>query len=178
MSDIPESDEAKITEALFGKRPAARANFYLHGARNEDASIAAGYPIYEDRVYVSIRIPDSKDFVSRPAKPVDYREHAEAYARFERVRDWKQHSIELLPGITTAQLATLRELGLFTIEQLAAHTPATAPWLTRPDGDPYPVLEGALTPQLLPLHAQATRLVAYLNKPRLRLVDGQLQEIA
>lgn len=178
MSDIPQADEAKINEALFGKRPPARARFFLHGSKNEDATAAAGYPVYDDRVYIEVKIPDSKDFVSRLAQPKDYREFPEAAALFERVRNWTQHSLELLPGITTAQLATLRDLHLHTIEQLAGHTPETAIWTKRLDGDPYPKLEGRLPEPFVELQLLAKRFINFINKPRLRLVDGQLKEVS
>jgi hypothetical protein len=177
-SNLPERDEAVIAAEIFGKRPPQRARFFLHGAKDEDASLAAGYPVYVDKVYVAISVPDSKDFVSRPAKGPDFREFAEAAAKFERAKNWAQHSLELLPGITTAQLATAHALGLFTIEQLAAHTPDNAPWAKLPDGDPFPNLAGQLPPALEPAHVYAKRFVAFANKPRLRLVDGTLQEVS
>lgn len=177
MSDLPPADEAKITEELFGKRPAARARFFLHGAKNEGATLAAGYPVYEDRVYVEVRIPDSKDFVSRLAQPADFHDFPQAYAHFERVRDWKQHALELLPHVTAAQLATLRDLGFFTIEQLAGHTPETAPWTKHREGDLFPGLRGELPASLADLKLLAKRYVNFANKPRLRLVDGELKEV-
>lgn len=177
MSELPERDEAIIRKELFGDRPAPRARFYLHGAINEEQSQQAGHPVYEDKVYVEIRMPDATDYMSKLATPTDFRQHPEAYKLFERIRDWKQHRLDLLPGITPAQLATLRALSLHTIEQLASHTPETAPWLTREDGDPYPKLAGELPASLEPIKTTARRYVSFC-KPRLRLVDGRLQEVA
>lgn len=177
MSDIPERDEAIIMKELFGSRPAPRARFYLHGAKQEEASQTNGYPVFEDRVYVEIRIPDSTDFMSHPATPGDIRQHPEAYKLFERARDWKQHPLELLPSVTPAILATLKSLGLHTIEQLAAHTSENAPWLKADDGDPFPILKGELPASLHETQATAKRFMSF-NKPRMRLVDGKIVEAA
>ena len=183
MSDIPQSDEELIRAELFGRRPPMKARFYLHGAKDGDASEAAGYPVYTDKVYVEIKQADSTDFVSYPAKRQHMAEHKDAYALFERTRGWNQHSLELLPGVTPALLATLRDFNFHTIEQLAAFTPETAPWMQAKlgedeSGDPYPNLNGALPPTLEPLQMVAKRFVQFVTKPRLRLIDGELKEIA
>lgn len=176
MSELPQSDQEIIEKELFGTRPKPRARFYMHGARNEDASQRLGYPVYEDRIYVEIKMPDSTDYMSQLATNALIREHPDAYKLFERVRDWKQHALELLPGITPAQLATLHDLNLHTIEQVAAHTPETAPWLKHVDGDPFPKLAGELPPSLQDLKTTAKRFVLF-GKPRARYVNGNLEEI-
>lgn len=161
MSDIDPRLENMIVKELFGERPAAKAHFFLHGAKNEDATIAAGYPVYEDKVYVGIHIPDSPDYVSVPASEQHFQEYPQAYARFKQWQDWKQHNLELLPGITPAKTATLKELKIHTIEQLASH-------------------EGDLTPHVEDLRAIAKKFVLFMSggKPRLRLIDGKLEEVA
>lgn len=185
MSDVPQRDEQIIMEELFGKRPKARARFYLHGAKDGDATEASGYPVYIDKLYVEIKIPDSTDFMSQPATKKEIREYPEAYALFERARGWNQHSLELLPGITPAILATLRELRYHTIEQLAAHDPENAAWigsgLEDEDGnvveDPFPALQGQLPESVVPTYHAARRYVQFANKPRLRLIDGVPTEV-
>lgn len=177
MSDVPQHDQQIIEREVFGIRPKERARFYLHGARDEDASQSAGYPVYSERVYVEIKVPDDKDFMSRPASRDDFKQYPDAYAHFERVRDWKQHPLDLLPGLSCALAATCRDLGLFTIEQLAGHTPATAPWV-RDGEDRFPALKGELPPSLTVAATTARRFIAFSNKPRLRLVDGVVQEVA
>ena len=159
--ELPQNDQTMIERELFGTRPAPRARFYAHASRNEDASERNGYPTYDDRVYVEIRIPDSVDFVSRPAASDDFVTFPQAYAHFERFRDWKQHSLDLLPGVPLSKLATLRDLKIHTIEQLAEHT------------DPLPE-------QFADVRALALRFSLFFrgDKPRLRLVDGQLEQIA
>lgn len=178
MSDIPATDQQIIEKEVFGARPKERARFYLHGARDEDASQAAGHPVYAEKVYVEIKVPDDKDFMSRPATKADFRQYPDSYAHFERVRDFKQHRLDLLPGMSVALLATAQALGLFTIEQLAAHTPENAPWRLSNDEDPYPVLAGELPAALQDARLTAKRFVNFANKPRVRLVDGALQEVA
>lgn len=175
--DLPERDAEIIHRELFGARPPPRARFFMHGARNEQESITRGYPVHEDRVYVEIKIPDSTDFVSHPASSQEMRQFADAYKQFERIRDWKQHSLELLPNATPAALATAKCLGIFTVEQLAGHDPARAPWTLSDDGDRFPELKGELPPELRQLHIDARRFVLFYNKPRMRLVNGKLEEV-
>lgn len=159
--ELPHNDQAMIERELFGTRPAARARFYPHAAKNEDATERNGYPTYDDRVYVEIKIPDSTDFVSRPATPDDFIQFPQAYAHYERVRDWKYHSLELIPNLPLSSLATLRELKIHTIEQLAEHA------------DELPAF-------LSDARAQSLRFIRFFrgDKPRLRLVDGRLEEVA
>ena len=178
--DLPMQDEVRINEALFGSRPAAKARFYLHGARNEEETTKNGYPVYEDRVYIEIKIPDCADFMSQPANRQHFKEYPREYEYFQKYRDWKQHSLELLPGVTPAILATLQALGFHTVEHLAAHTPETAPWL-KAEENPYPQLNGELPPSLQTIKEKAISLVAFWTnppKPRLRLVDGKLEQVA
>lgn len=159
--DLPPNDQAMIERELFGVRPAARARFYPHAAMNGDATAANGFPTFDDKIYVEIRIPDSTDFVSRPASPDDFVKFPEAYAHFQRVRDWNQHPLELIPSVPLSKLATLRALKIHTIEQLAAH-------------------EGDLPEIVRDVRALAVRFTHFFrgDKPRLRLVDGQLEQIA
>lgn len=186
MSDVPQRDEQIIMEELFGKRPASRARFYLHGAKDEDASASAGHPVFTDKVYVEIRIPDSTDFMSRPANKKDEREYPAAFAAFERAKNWNQHSLSLLPGMTPSILATLNALRYYTIEQLAAHDDANPAWFGTgaedENGnvvdDPYPALKGALPESMLPTFHKAKRFVQFANKPHLRLVNGALTEVS
>jgi len=185
MSDLPQRDEQIINEELFGKRPAARARFYLHGAKDGTASEAAGYPVYTDKTYVEVRIPDSTDFMSQPATKLHERQFPEAFALFERTRNWNQHSLSLLPGMTPSILATLAELRYFTIEQLAGHDPEKAAWIGSgvedEDGnmvdDPFPALAGQLPESVAPMYQKAKRFTQFANKPHLRLIDGALQEV-
>ena len=178
--DLPPQDEAKINEALFGSRPNARARFYLHGARNEEETINNGYPVYEDRVYIEIKIPDCADFMSQVATRQHFKEFAKEYEHFQKYRDWKQHSLELLPGVTPAILATLTALRFHTIEHLAAHTPETAPWLKDEENN-YPALNGELPPTLQTIKEKAISLVAFWTnppKPRFRFVDQKMEQVA
>lgn len=178
--DLEPRLQSQIEKELFGERPKAHARFYLHGARNEEETIKNGYPVYDDKVYIEIKIPDCADFMSQPATREHFREYPQAYAFFEKWRDWKQHSLELLPGVTPAILATLQALGFHTVEHLASHTPETAPWL-KLEENPYPLLEGELPPLLQPIKGKAISLVAFWNnppKPRLRSVDGKLEQVA
>lgn len=157
--DLPQNDQQMIERELFGTRPTARARFYAHAALNGDATEKNGFETYDDKVYVEIRIPDSTDFVSRPATNDDFVTFPQAYAQFERIRDWKQHSLDLLPGVPLSKLATLRSMKLHTIEQLAAYA------------EPLPEL-------VSDVHALSLRFIRFFNgsdsKPRLRLVDGAL----
>lgn len=159
--ELPARDQQMIEKELFGTRPEARARFYYHAALNQDATDRNGYPSFDDRVYVEIRIPDSTDFMSRPASESDYAKFPQAYAHFQRVKDWDQHSLDLLPKVPLSKKATLRALKIHTIEQLAAH-------------------EGELPDAVQDVKALAVRFTHFFrgDKPRFRLVNGQLEQYA
>lgn len=178
--DLAPQLEERINKELFGSRPAAKARFYLHGARNEEETIKNGYPVYDDKVYVEIKVPDCADFMSQPATRQHFSDYPREYEHFQKWREWNQHSLELLPGMTPALYATLRALGFHTIEHLAAHTAETAPWL-KAEEPLFPELHGELPPSVQTMKEKAISLVAFWTnppKPRLRLVDGKLEQVA
>ena len=99
-----------------------RVAFYLHATRDELASAREGRPIYVDTIYMSRKALNTKDFISSPASPEDIRAHPKEWADFQERRESKTH-LGYLPKITPAELLTLHEMEIFSIEDFAAAKP-------------------------------------------------------
>ena len=98
MDTLSPTDQAVYHE-VFGAPPKRTATFYLHARKDQAASEAAGYPVFHDVPYCTIRLQGEKDFVSREATDAHRAEFPQAWAHFERVQAWDQHSIEMLPKV-------------------------------------------------------------------------------
>lgn len=97
---------------------------------NKRASLEAGCPKYEDREWISIRIPGDNTFgIDHFATDEEKQEHAASLAAFR-----KNHSsegvigtlLEEWPQVTRSLAEELRNVGIKTVEQLAALTDANA----------------------------------------------------
>lgn len=156
--DLPQELNQQIEREVFGAPPKRTATFYLHAQSDPAASEKAGYPVFRDIPYCTIRLAGEKDFVSRPATDEHRAEFPQAWAHFERVRSWEQHSLDLLPKMPPSVMASLKGLKVHTIEQLAERTD--------------------LPDVFQPWHAMAVRWKRFWSgdKPRLRLVNGEFVE--
>src|SRR5690606_33088272 len=108
-----------IYHEVFGAPPKRSATFYMHARKDECASGEAGFPVYRDVPYCTIRLKGERDFVSNEATDAHRAEFPQAWHHFERTLAWDQHGIEMLPRIPPSAVATLKELGVHTIERLA-----------------------------------------------------------
>lgn len=102
---------------------------------------------------IAKRNAGEKDFVSEPMTHEHRAMFPQAWNWFQAQQTRKQAaSIELLPGISPAELAELRELKLTDLDALA---------------------DAAVPVELEPWRALALRFRT-LSKPRMRLVDGAM----
>lgn len=150
----PRSEDEQTAATLFGKAPDLEVAIYQGASLDAELTAATGRPRYVNTLMIAKRNAGERDFVSEPLTD----EHR---AMFPRAWAWFQAqeakraapSIDLLPGISPAELAELRELKLTDLDLLADCS-------TVPD-------------ELSSWRALALRFRT-LSKPRMRLVDGAM----
>lgn len=150
----PFDEEGQMHERLFGKRPDTFVAIHEDAMEDTELSASSGRPRYRNVTMISIRNKGEKDFVSVPLKD----EHLRMFPR--AAKWWQQHkdasakiSVRLLPGMSIAEAMELEGINM---------------------GDLDSLLAGELPPEL----AHWRPIAARIRKPRMRLVDGQLQEVA
>ena len=154
IAPAPRNEDEQTAAALFGKAP--DLEIAIHQGCQLDAALTekSARPRYVNTLMIAKRNAGEKDYVSEPLTD----EHR---AMFPRAWAWWQAqekrraaaSVELLPGITPADIAELRELKITDLDQLA-------------DCSDIPV-------ELADWQAMARRFRT-LSKPRMRLVDGAM----
>lgn len=113
-----ESDATFTSTAVVAKN---YARFYPKWVRNNFQSKEQGVEVGEYRDFVMILCPGQKDEVHRQATDQDKREYPQEWASY---KEGKEHRIsgtpiELLPGIDTGRIASLKSLYIYSVEQLA-----------------------------------------------------------
>jgi len=153
----PQDEEGRLDEAVNGKRPDYLVAIYGGADVDPVLSAESGRTRYRNAPMIAIRIKGDKDFISVPMTD----EHANRFPR--AVKWWNENkaggllvSVRLLPGITPADVAELDELKLSDVDALAA----------------------ADVPENLQPWQSLARRFKTLAKPRMRLVEGHLQEVA
>ena len=149
------TEEQRAAQEAFG-RQSTDIEVAIHLGCQLDAALTekAARPRYVNTLMIAKRNAGEKDYVSEPLTD----EHR---AMFPRAWAWWQAqekrraaaSVELLPGITPADIAELRELKITDLDQLA-------------DCSDIPE-------ELAEWQAMARRFRT-LSKPRMRLVDGAM----
>ena len=104
--------------------------FYHHPTLNQAKSDDAGRPVYEEIVFIEIRIPGDKDsVVIRKATDMDIDRFPEHYRKF-KARDTEDHIegtlLDEWPGITRSQCEDLKFFNIRTVEQLASLNDSSA----------------------------------------------------
>ncbi len=97
------------------------ARFYPQWVKNNFKSNQEGKEVGEHQDFVMILCPGQKDEVHRKANDADKREYAQEWADY---KNGKEHRIsgtpiDLLPGIDSGRLSSLKSLYIYSIEQLA-----------------------------------------------------------
>lgn len=109
-------DPSAASERVF-------VSFGLHPRQNEQASLEAGRPIYDDVEYVQIIVPgDKNNVVHRPVQEADKRRFAAQYRAWRSGQHEAQSSgtpLSAWPGVTRAQVEELAYFHVRTVEQLA-----------------------------------------------------------
>lgn len=96
--------------------------FFTKAVQNKAKSEEAGRPIFEDREWVEIIIAGDKgSIVERPVRDEDRQRWEEHYERFKKGQESALEGtpVEQWPVLTTAQVAELKALNIFTVEALA-----------------------------------------------------------
>jgi len=116
------------------------ATFKIHTTKNEQKSIEAGRPIYDDNEMCEIRVPGNNDWCAYPAheisrsgwvrdpdtgelKTITYAERfSHQYHQFKaRAEQTKAGTpLDYAPFLTDARRAELRAFNIYTMESLAA----------------------------------------------------------
>lgn len=121
MFDPLESDFAPPQQQSRGPRPLLR--FFSEPAELPGKSAEAGRPIYEDRDYVGITNPGSRDEVVRLVKDKAKQDEyvSWAYKRWKATQE--QHvegtPLETVPFVGKAQVMELKAMNIHTLEHLA-----------------------------------------------------------
>lgn len=147
------AEEMAVRKQLF-PRPEPKVRIYPHAVRDEDASAAEGIPVYREMPYIEVRIPDDRDYLSRPVTDDDRRNYPAAWAAYESRGADPLHLRSLRMG--PARFMELAERNVHTVEQLAAYT-------------------DALPPNLESFRLAARRVLTAL-KPRYAIIDGEMKE--
>lgn len=150
--------DQQIWNEIAPRRPQPIVTFMLQAQRDEEASERLGRPVYNDAVYVAVKVPDEKDYVSRPASDEDKRKWPEAWAQFQATQGKAGTHLRALPGITPARFREFVEMGIRTVEELAK-------------------FEGELTEAQGELRGIAKRILTAI-KPRYSVVEGKLERVA
>lgn len=154
----PVDGDERIYSEVISKRPDYLVAIYEGAEIDPELTARDGRNRYRNAPMICIRIKGEKDFISEPLRE----EHARRFPRANRW--WQQHrgenpkvSARLLPGIGAADLMELDELNLSDVASLAA---------------------AAEVPENLSRWRELARRFLSLSKPRMRLVDGQLEQVA
>ena len=102
--------------------PAIAVGFGLRAVQDKAASEVAGYPVFKEREYVSLRVPGDKNTHSfRPSKEKDRERYPKAYAAFKNRNQSVTTGlpIEHWPQITRGEALTLKAMAIHSVESLA-----------------------------------------------------------
>lgn len=151
----PQNEDDAIYREVVARAPDISVAIYQGAEIDPELTAASGRNRYRNAPMLCKRNVGEKDFVSEPLAD----EHR---IRFPRAWAWWQAqkekaarvSIELLPGISPADVAELRDLGIGDVETLVTKE--------------------------VPVELSGWKDISMRlrGKPRLRLVDGVYQEVA
>lgn len=150
-------EERRAYHEVIGKRPELIAIFEHAPERDDEASIAAAFPIYRSVEYVREHCPDCADSIAVRVTDEHRQKYAAAYALWQRQITSPKSLLNLIPTITKGAIASFHEAKIGFVEDLAAFT------------QPLPE-------HLEPFRTFARRFVAVVNgeKPRYRLEGGDI----
>lgn len=153
----PQDEEDAVYRQVISQAPDIQVAIYQGAQIDPDLTEASGRQRFRNAPMLCKRNIGEKDFVSEPLTEGHKRRFPRACAWWQAQTDKRAKlSIQLLPNITPAEVAELDALEIRDIDALAStEVPA----------------------ELQPWRDMANRLRS-LSKPRVRLVDGQLREVA
>jgi hypothetical protein len=123
MNELPSIDDAVMeTDSRHSHDSRMNVKFTRRAVKNEPASVEAGYPVFDERDYVTIQIPGD---ATSSYDAVVTREHQSRWpakwAAYKAGTDQSLvgTSLEKLPGMSVSLIATFGSIGVHTVEQLA-----------------------------------------------------------
>lgn len=153
-ANAPSSDDERIGAEIFGNNDFLVC-IYDDVAKDEAASIARGRPVYRDAVMIAVKVLGEHDFMPHPLTQAEALRFPRAYRAYQSRRVGPSHiDVALLPGIALAQVRALHDMGLGNITDLAK--------------------ANTMDDELEPFRQAAVKFA----KPRFRVIDGQLKEVA
>ena len=155
-----ESDENRLfREEVFGKPPPVVARFYMGAVRDEAASTEAGAPIYIDTPMVLVNVAGERDCMTSRVDEARKAQFPREWSYFLKASaQARPIPLESLPKMTPAISAAFHELGIKSVQALAAadlpgYLMQWKPWALK----------------ILNIHEFADK-----PKPKVRLVDGEM----
>lgn len=101
--------------------------FFLKAVKNNEASLAAGRPIFEDKECIDIRVPGERgNVIARVARTKDKERFHRHYAAFKSRTEAAEIGTPLAewPQVTSSDVANLSYNNVKTVEQLAGASEA------------------------------------------------------
>jgi hypothetical protein len=114
--------QKELEVLVEGKQEIARATFYEKAKLDVSGSKEVGHRVYRTATYIKLHQPGITDNISYVAQPHDIAEYPEEYEHFLSHRQGTQTGvmIDIIPGLTITHKQELIDMGLSTIESLAA----------------------------------------------------------
>ncbi len=154
----PKTDDEVTSAHLFGKAPDLEVSIHQGATLDSELTLVSGRPRYRNILMIAKRNAGEKDYISEPLDDTHKAMFPQAWARFQATENMRNRvSVSLLPGISPAEIAELRELKITDTDTLADCSD--------------------LPEELHEWQAMARRLRS-LSKPRFRVVDGSMEKIA
>lgn len=156
----PRTEDERIYAEVIERSPDFLVAVFDDAVLDLDASHASGRKRFRNVTMIAVRNVGEPDFSSTELTPEHEARFPTAVRIYREKREtWtKQVPLELLPGITPADVAELRALKV--PDMLALAEAATLP------------------PELQQWQVLARRFQTLNQKPRLRVVDGAVQAVA
>lgn len=119
-SDILRQIQSGNPVGVVERNRQVRARFYTHAIKDDVASRREGRSIYRNVDYIQRVAVGDKDFVSAPVQLSDTHNFPQEWAAYQAWKARPVTSIRCLPKLTPADLLLCEELGIRTIEDMAA----------------------------------------------------------
>lgn len=97
------------------------ATFYDEAIKNEQETEKQGIPVFEERLYIHIKIPNQVDNVARPATDADKKRFPQSWQAYKTGKEPAESGMPLeeWPQLTVSEHKVCQALGIKTVEQLA-----------------------------------------------------------
>lgn len=97
------------------------ATFYDEAVQNKRETKDKGFPVFDEVLYILIKVPNQVDNVARPATDQDKQRFPKSWAAYETGKEPPLEGvpIEHWPEMTVGEVRTCQANGLKTVQQLA-----------------------------------------------------------